>query len=46
MVFVAGGVCFLMPEAVAFIKDATGSLDYAFYLSGGVLIIAYQPQAR
>ncbi len=40
MVFVAGGVCFLMPEVGAFIKDATGSLDYAFYLSGMVLIIA------
>jgi OFA family oxalate/formate antiporter-like MFS transporter len=40
MVFVGGGVSFLMPEIGAFIKDETGSLDYAFYLSGVVLVIA------
>jgi MFS transporter, OFA family, oxalate/formate antiporter len=40
IVFCGGGVCFLMPEIGAFIKDATGSLDYAFYLSGMVLLLA------
>lgn len=40
MVFVGGGISFLMPEIGAFIKDATGSLDYAFYISGTVLVLA------
>lgn len=40
MVFVGGGISFLMPEIGAFIKDATGSLDYAFCISGTVLVMA------
>jgi len=40
IVFLGGGISFLMPEIGAFIKDATGSLDYAFYMSGAVLVIA------
>ena len=40
IVFLGGGISFLMPEIGAFIKDATGSLDYAFYMSGVVLVMA------
>jgi len=40
IIFLGGGISFLMPEIGAFIKDATGSLDYAFYMSGVVLVLA------
>ena len=39
LVFALGGVCFFMPEIGALIKDTTGSLDYAFYISGIVLLV-------
>ncbi|MFZ0930408.1 MAG: MFS transporter [Syntrophobacteraceae bacterium] len=39
LVFALGGVCFFMPEIGAFIKDSTGSLDYAFYMSGIFLLV-------
>ncbi|MGA3115038.1 MAG: hypothetical protein ABSF90_11480 [Syntrophobacteraceae bacterium] len=39
-VFVAGGIGFLMPEIGAFIKEAAGGLDYVFYISGTVLVMA------
>jgi OFA family oxalate/formate antiporter-like MFS transporter len=29
-----------VPQLAGYVKDVTGSLDYAFYLSGGVLIAA------
>jgi len=38
LVFFGWGVAFFIPQAAGFIKDSTGSLDAAFYLSGGLLI--------
>jgi hypothetical protein len=29
-----------MPQLAGYIKDATGSLDHAFYLSGVLLVLA------
>lgn len=38
LVFIGWGIAFFVPQAAGFIKDATGSLDYAFYLSGIILV--------
>ncbi|MBX9585287.1 MAG: MFS transporter [Gemmataceae bacterium] len=38
LVFLGWGVAFFVPQLAGFIKDATGSLDAAFYLSGGLLL--------
>jgi OFA family oxalate/formate antiporter-like MFS transporter len=40
MVFLGWGFGFFMARTAGTIKDITGSLDYAFYLSGIVLIVA------
>jgi MFS transporter, OFA family, oxalate/formate antiporter len=40
LVFIGWGLGFFMTRLAGTIKDITGSLDYAFYLSGLVLIIA------
>ncbi|MGD9505709.1 MAG: MFS transporter [Syntrophobacteraceae bacterium] len=40
LVFIGWGLAFFVPQLAGFIKDATGSLDYAFYLSGCILIAA------
>jgi OFA family oxalate/formate antiporter-like MFS transporter len=40
LVFVGWGVAFFVPQIAGYIKDATGSLDGAFYLSGGLLLLA------
>jgi OFA family oxalate/formate antiporter-like MFS transporter len=40
LVFLGWGVAFFVPQAAGFIKDATGSMDGAFYLSGGLLAAA------
>jgi OFA family oxalate/formate antiporter-like MFS transporter len=40
LVFLGWGVAFFVPQLAGFIKDATGSLDTAFYLSGGLLLAA------
>lgn len=40
LVFLGWGLAFLVPQLAGAIKDATGSLDGAFYLSGGVLVAA------
>jgi OFA family oxalate/formate antiporter-like MFS transporter len=40
LVFALSGLCFFVPQIAAFIKDTTGSLDYAFYMSGVFLILA------
>jgi OFA family oxalate/formate antiporter-like MFS transporter len=40
LVFIGWGVAFFIPQIAGYIKDATGSLDYAFYLSGGLLLTA------
>lgn len=40
LVFVGWGVAFFVPQLAGYIKDATGKLDGAFYLSGGLLVLA------
>lgn len=40
LVFLGWGVAFFIPQIAGFIKDATGSMDGAFYLSGGLLVAA------
>jgi len=40
LVFIGWGIAFFVPQVAGYIKDRTGSLDYAFYLSGGLLIAA------
>lgn len=39
-VYIGWGVAFLIPQAAGYIKDATGGLDAAFALSGGLLVAA------
>jgi hypothetical protein len=36
------GIAFFVPQLAGYIKDVTGSLDGAFYLSGGLLVAANQ----
>jgi OFA family oxalate/formate antiporter-like MFS transporter len=38
LVFVGWGIAFFVPQLAGYIKDLTGSLDYAFYLSGALLL--------
>jgi OFA family oxalate/formate antiporter-like MFS transporter len=40
LVFIGWGLGFFMARLGGTIKDITGSLNYAFYISGGLLIIA------
>ena len=40
LVFLGWGIAFFIPQLAGYIKDLTGSLEYAFYLSGGLLIAA------
>lgn len=40
LVFIGWGIAFFMPQLAGFIKDATGNLDAAFYLSGTLLVAA------
>ena len=40
LVFIGWGIAFFVPQLAGYIKDVTGSLDYAFYISGGLLLIA------
>lgn len=40
LVFIGWGIAFFIPQLAGYIKDLTGSLDYAFYISGGLLIAA------
>ena len=40
LVFLGWGLAFFMPQAAGYIKDATGSLDPAFYLSAFLLVAA------
>jgi OFA family oxalate/formate antiporter-like MFS transporter len=37
LVFIGWGIAFLVPQFAGYIKDLTGSLDYDFYFSGGLL---------
>jgi OFA family oxalate/formate antiporter-like MFS transporter len=40
LVFIGWGIAFFVPQLAGYIRDATGDLDYAFYLSGGLLVAA------
>jgi MFS transporter, OFA family, oxalate/formate antiporter len=40
LVFLGWGVAFFVPQLAGYIKDETGSLEPAFYLSGGLLGVA------
>src|SRR5207248_11171720 len=40
LVFLGWGIAFFVPQLAGYIKDVTGSLDNAFYLSGGLLAAA------
>jgi MFS transporter, OFA family, oxalate/formate antiporter len=40
LVFIGWGIAFFIPQIAGYIKDVTGNLDYAFYLSGGLLLAA------
>lgn len=40
LVFLGWGLAFGISQIAGYIEDLTGSLDYAFYLSGGLLIAA------
>ncbi|MBI1832638.1 MAG: MFS transporter, partial [Planctomycetes bacterium] len=40
LVFLGWGLAFAVSQIAGYIEDLTGSLDYAFYLSGGLLILA------
>ncbi len=38
LVFLGWGIAFFIPQLAGFIKDATGKLDMAFYLSAGLVL--------
>ena len=40
LVFIGWGIAFFVPQLAGYIKDVSGSLDSAFYLSGCLLIAA------
>lgn len=40
LVFLGWGLAFATPQIAGYIEDQTQSLDYAFYLSGGLLTLA------
>jgi OFA family oxalate/formate antiporter-like MFS transporter len=40
LVFIGWGIAFFVPQLAGYIRDQTGSLDAAFYLSGGLLTAA------
>jgi OFA family oxalate/formate antiporter-like MFS transporter len=40
LVFIGWGIAFFVPQIAGYIKDTTGSLDNAFYLSGTLLAAA------
>ena len=40
LVFIGWGIAFFVPQLAGYIEDLTGSLDNAFYLSGGLLVAA------
>lgn len=40
LVFLGWGIAFFVPQLAGYIKDASGNLDAAFYLAGGLLTAA------
>jgi OFA family oxalate/formate antiporter-like MFS transporter len=39
LVFIGWGIAFFVPLLGGYVKDATGNLDVAFYMSGGLLVM-------
>jgi OFA family oxalate/formate antiporter-like MFS transporter len=46
LVFLGWGIAFFVPQLAGYIKDLTGSLDNAFYLSGCLLLVAVMVSFR
>ncbi len=40
LVFIGWGIAFFVPQLAGYIEDVSGSLDFAFYLSGSLLVAA------
>ncbi|MFP5212144.1 MAG: OFA family MFS transporter [Acidobacteriota bacterium] len=40
LVFIGWGLAFFVPQVAGYIKDLTGSMNYAFYISGTLLALA------
>jgi OFA family oxalate/formate antiporter-like MFS transporter len=40
LVFIGWGIAFFVPQIAGYIEDWTGSLAAAFYISGGLLVLA------
>lgn len=40
LVFMGWGIAFFLPQLAGYVKDAFGSLDSAFYISGCILLLA------
>lgn len=40
LVFLGWGLAFFVPQLAGYLKDVTGTLDIAFYISGGILLAA------
>ena len=40
LVFLGWGIAFLVPQLAGYLRDLTGTLDYAFYLSALLMFIA------
>ena len=40
LVFLGWGIAFLVPQLAGYIRDLTGTLDYAFYVSGLLMLSA------
>jgi OFA family oxalate/formate antiporter-like MFS transporter len=40
LVFLGWGAAFIVSQIAGYIEDITGNLDYAFYLSGSLLVLA------
>lgn len=40
LVFLGWGIAFLVPQLAGYLTDATGRVDYAFYISAGILAAA------
>lgn len=40
LVFLGWGIAFMVPQLGAYIRDVTGTLDYAFYISGLLILTA------
>jgi len=40
LVFLGWGIAFLVPQLAGYVRDVTGTLDYAFYLSGFLMLLA------